>query len=841
MTQDTARTVRFARSTHSSGGLPTWRPLRRVASSLLTAGLLVPGLILVAPGSQAASSGAAGTTANGSQISVTGTGEFADLKVTVSQTRNLIDQVVGVSWTGGKPTEPSVGSFDRDYLQIMQCWGDAKTGPTREQCQFGGLVGDSRGGNFVPSRQVSYGKTLIDPLETYKATPGSLATVNVPFQAVSGKSSSATLNEFYDASSTNELPFGRTRSDGTGSEFMEVVTAREAPGLGCGEPVVDAVTNARTGRSCWIAIVPRGGTEVDGSATTGGGHLISSPLSASNWAHRMVVPLTFQPIGINCPIGSAERRTVGQESVAEAITHWQPTLCKELSTVYGFSSVNDDLARNLLRTPTPGLVFVSKPLDPENPPAAGPPTYAPVALSGLTIAFNIDSSAAGRAPAATKLRDGERLKDLNLSARLVAKLLTQSYQLGVHPSAPSVKGNPPDLLRDPDFLALNPTFNDLFLPGLASPLEPLGLTDVFAQLWTWVDSDTAAHAFLQGQPDPWGMKVNTNYVKLDLPRSDLPKSDLFCATIVATQPPLCTLNAHPYAADLHDAARAASRGDTLSRAVWDPTATPPVYKKGLPQLSGSRLVLAITDTASAERYRLPMAKLLNAAGNLVAPTTASLLAGAAAMTATSTPGVLQGDPKSASAEAYPLTSLTYAATVSAALDAPARKDYVNLLRYAAGAGQTPGLDPGQLPPGYAPLPEALRLQTLRAAAALATPPVAAPELTPEAAPVPTAATAPTAPTTPPELPAVLPVSVTVPIVNTAPATVQDVLSPRVATSPRPTPATVPNLAKAAFTPTVAVGSSRFFLGVALLLGALASLGGPALLRLGRGKGGGARA
>ena len=829
-------TGRHVRDSILSGGpaMPTWRPLRRVASGLLTAGLLIPGLLLVAPGSQAGPATAA-PAATSAVTTVSGSGAFAALHVTVSQTRNLIDQVVGVSWTGGAPTEPSVGAFDRNYLQIMQCWGDDPAGPTREQCQFGGLVGDSRGGSFVPSRQVSYGRTLVDPLETYKQAPGSFANVNVPFQAVSGKSTATTLNEFYDASSTNELPFGRTRDDGTGSEFFEVETAREAPGLGCGEPVVDPATGVRRGRSCWLAIVPRGATEVDGSATDGGGHLNSSPLSAGNWAHRLVVPLSFQPIGINCPIGSAERRTVGQESVAEAITHWQPALCLQSKTVYGFSSVNDDLARNQLRTPTPGVVFVSKPLDATNPPATGPAVYAPVALSGLAIAFNIDSSAASSASAATKLADGARLRNLNLSARLVAKLLTQSYQLGVFPQAPSVAGNPPDLLRDPDFLALNPTFKDLFLPGLASALEPLGLTDVFGQLWSWIDADPAAHAFLQGTPDPYGMKVNTNYKGLEIPRSDLPKSDLYCADLGPAQPPLCTLNAHPYAADLHDAARAASRGDTLSRSVWDPTATPPVYKKGLPQLSGSRLVMAITDTASAERYRLPTAKLLNAAGNFVAPTTASLLAGVAAMTAGSTPEVLQGNPRSTSAGAYPLTNLTYAATVSQTLDAQARTDYVGLLRYAVGAGQTSGLDEGQLPPGYAPLPEELRQQTLRVAAALAVAPVAVPVVTSSPAGVPAPAAVVASVDALPTLPAL-------PVLPPVAAAAPQVAPPAHVLAPTPAAVVAPRLlASGSITPVAQVGGSRLLLGWALLLGALASLGGPAVLRLGSRKGGGARA
>jgi hypothetical protein len=77
-------------------------------------------------------------------------------------------------------------------------------------------------------------------------------------------------------------------------------------------------------------IVPRGTTEVDGSAHSGNGNidrLNSSPLSAANWANRLVVPLEFLPVGRACPLGAPERRVIGHELAADAITSWQPSLC----------------------------------------------------------------------------------------------------------------------------------------------------------------------------------------------------------------------------------------------------------------------------------------------------------------------------------------------------------------------------------------------------------------------------------------------------------------------------------------------------------------------------------
>jgi hypothetical protein len=77
--------------------------------------------------------------------------------------------------------------------------------------------------------------------------------------------------------------------------------------------------------------------------------------------------------------------------------------------------------------------------------------------------------------------------------------------------------------------------------------------------------------------------------------------------------------------------------------------------------------------------------------------------------------VLQPNPTTRNPRAYPLTMLTYAAAMPGNLDARARADYANFVDYAVGPGQTPGLDFGQLPPGYAPLPAALRAQARAAA------------------------------------------------------------------------------------------------------------------------------
>ena len=121
---------------------------------------LLPGTF----GGSAASADTGGQ--DSSAVTLSGDGPFSSLKVTVSQTSSLIDQVVRVSWTGGAPTVPT-GQSAADYLQIMQCWGDDPSGPDRTQCEYGGQAGNVQGlDSLQTTRQVYVGPAVIDPLET---------------------------------------------------------------------------------------------------------------------------------------------------------------------------------------------------------------------------------------------------------------------------------------------------------------------------------------------------------------------------------------------------------------------------------------------------------------------------------------------------------------------------------------------------------------------------------------------------------------------------------------------------------------------------------------------------
>jgi hypothetical protein len=695
--------------------------LRRVVAGLL-AMLLGAAVVGVLPNSPAAAADPAQT---GSAVTVSGDpkGPFAKLNVTVSQTKNLINQTVKVSWTGGTPTV-NPDDFLINYLQIMQCWGDDPAGPDRTQCQYGGLSssGGDTPGPWVLTRQVS--TSVADPKEPLKrGADGSLAYV--PFWPADRPqptgSGTGNINDFFDSQVTNELPLARTHGDGTGAEFFEVQTVTQAAGLGCGEPITtDGVTK---GRSCWLVVVPRGNKEVDGTTRDGMNNsqqLQSSPLSESNWENRITIPLEFQPVGQRCPIGAPERPLIGHELAVDAVSSWQPALCADGGSLFSYTQLPDDVARSQVQDGR--LALVTNPIPLVQAPDH-PLIYAPVGLSGLTIAFNIEHQPPHDASAADLELNGLRFTSMKLTPRLVAKILTQSYRSSVE--APDVvKDNPPGLLFDPEFLDLNPEYKGFV--NLTAPvpdaLVQINGADVTSLLWSWVIADPDARAFLAGTADPYGMTVNPNNKDLVLPTSTFPRNDQTCVDSTTTTITLrtCNLDTHPYTKDMHDAGRAASRGDTEAQRPTDVGGGAALPKAVPRQTAGRRGLLAVVDAATASRYGLPTAQLLNASGQFVAPTTESVLAGEAAMKPSGVTGVLASDPGATDPKAYPLTALSYAVADPSTLDAAAGKDYAAFLRQAGGPGQQPGIEPGNLPAGMVPLSDSLKAQTLAAATAIET-------------------------------------------------------------------------------------------------------------------------
>jgi hypothetical protein len=724
-----------------------------VAAILGVTGVVIP------IGSANADSSSAVTATAKSQDANIATAPMPDLSVTVSQTKDLTSQGIVVDWTGGlQSTAPGSSSGGENFLQILQCWGDDpnKPGtPDRTTCQYGAFnAPGAQRDNFIPDED----NIALEDMK-YSVPSESFATqayTSIPFRSATGavvqsveydetikgnvkKNVDVNVNKFFTQYTSNEVKWAGSGTTGSGSAKFEVQTALQSPGLGCGNRVTSTAGDI-TGAPCWLVVIPRG------IADAGENHVVNSGLFWDNWQHRIAIKLDFKPLGVTCTLGAAERQLAGSEMAGTAVASWQPTLCNSQGgATFNISagSEKDSVVLANGTAPSP-LALTSRPLDPESG-SADVLQYAPVALTGLSIGFAIDRQPTAGDAIPQDVIDQTALpfENINLSPRLVAKLLTNSYldslptyadkaHLGFASTAEPGK-NARNLTLDPDFLAINDPewiYESLISPSLSDLLVSQGRSDAAWQLWRYVLSDQEAVDFLAGKSDPWGMTVNPwsstddelnpTGVGMSLPRDDIPKADPVeqaVSPILGGAVNLVTWR--PYTNNFDQSAYLTLRGDGQVLGAWDPAASPPKYSKTVRDLTGLQRVLALTDAASAAKYQVVSASLRNAAGKYVSPTDESLLAAASAMTATSQSQVYEYDPAGeaakAAASAYPLAMPVYAALNPKQTDADLRADYATFIRYAATAGQIPGENAGGLPEGYSPIPKGWETQALAAA------------------------------------------------------------------------------------------------------------------------------
>lgn len=674
---------------------------------------------------------------------------YQDLKVAVSQTEDLTDQGLQVSWTGATPTGGS--GAPANYMQIMQCWASkGSTGPTPQQCQWGtpnaSLAGQM--GLSAASRDLLTGDQA-DPkqLPTGRCTDafthaqfGQSAGCTVPFWSITDprKKSLGWTNDQYNqppfgVAQSNEVSYARTASDGTGQYIFSLQSALSAPYLGCGNPTYSAA-----GDTCWLVVVPRGEYDPNGelasSQTQGSGYgsnfnyVAGSPLAASAWQDRVEIPLNFSPIGASCQLGAAAVRTAGSELVSAAFSSWQAALCGK-GTTLGYSEITDNQSRTALTSGGAAMSFLGSPLA-----TAGSATidYAPVSASAIVVSYLIDKHYTDNSANPDVGADGTLVTNLRLTPLIVAKLLTQSYRSdapgdghGANASVPA--SNPDSLLQDPDFLALNPDFKYFFPTQIPDGLVvPFGDSDAASHVWAWLRSDPDAKNFLNGQIVD-GATINNAYKGLDLGTdttvNSFPKNDQSTfRTGDWPAPGYGTLDMRPYAADLTDGAVRTVAANSGKKTNWDVTLTPPQATSVGPQVPGTRFELALTTSQAAALYGLPTAALVGSTSDSsggVTATSASIakeLAGASV--ATGTTGVQAVDPSISVAGGYPLAMRTYAAVNACSTDASDLTADATFLDYVAGSGQDQGTKLGQLPLGYAPLSSSEQAQTAKVADAL---------------------------------------------------------------------------------------------------------------------------
>lgn len=758
---------------------------RRIGTTLL--GLTFIALVAVVSVPRAGSAVVGGPGGSGidtslpeedSALTVNGRGDFASLSLRVNQTRNLTNQAVSVTWTGGVPTQRP-GRFEQNYLQIMQCWGDDdgtnpdNPGPLPEQCVSGATTGAYGVGGVVHppsseaiSRIVSFGAWPNASTTTGWRDPAT-GFIWRPFHSVDGTVVNAQYdtnfnpelgggnywqNPYFDITTTNEIAGAITRPNGTGSDLVEINTGVESSGLGCGQRLQRADGTFFTPK-CWLVIVPRGSAEKENAGTpyeldAAKFGVMTSPLADNAWKNRIAVPLDFNSVDPACSLGTQERRLVGTELVAAAVSSWQPALCSTAGRPpYSYASLGDGTARQQILSPSvgaPGMAVVSRAAVQEQVDTKSPPVYAPLALSGVVIGFNVDRIPQPTAEPAAQDLAGVKVANLNLTPRLVAKLLTQSYRSQVNIASVTApyawsKTNPIDMNRDPDFTKFNPEFDILQMPNsrnFSGLLAPGGNSDAAKQVWEWVLADPEAKAWLDGAADEWGMTVNpvyattaaanSNGARFDDPvPSSFPKADPNCLQEAAqstyTPPPLCSTDWMPYTQSYRDGARMTRAADDRAKITRNPFAfsADTFWIRSGPQILGRRGMLTVTDTVSAAKYGIQTASLSRAgddgdARSFVAPTAEALTKGIEGMKPVADPTVLQSDPTADVPAAYPLPTISYAMVRPLTLETAARDDYAAFIEYAVGAGQEPGLEPGLLPRGYAVLPDGLKAQATKA-------------------------------------------------------------------------------------------------------------------------------
>jgi hypothetical protein len=714
-----------------------------------------------------------------------------DVRMQVSTTSNLrSDQQITVTWSGAHPTGGLVSDInyglhgaEQEYpFVLMECRGTAAT-ITPETCWTQTSSERTQLADSVAARPVwradGY-ETGADRGTAVGAPPAGQRPAScpvrryerwVPTKAESGATyyggPSGCLTRAPEASEEdgggvpNNTTYGITGTDGSGSAQFAVWTAEDNATLGCSVKV-----------SCSLVAVPVIGISCDGywsqdkgdpaaptsaqqaqyqsgceSADVYAPGQISNGVtfneatsgqlwwSASNWRNRIVVPLHFAVAADSCSVvgGTAPLLGYGSILMDEVSAQWQPEFCarKGLQPFLHVDSTDAE-ARTLVQSGSIKLGFSSR------PPQGGftsPVVQAPVAMTGFAIAYNIDGA------------DGQPYDRLRLDGRLLAKLLTESYQgesATLTPN-PDLAGNPATIFADPEFWALNPGISHSIngVGNAAAALIALSSdSDMTYALSQYIAADPEAVRWLQGSPDPWGMRVNPHY-EIDLPASDTSVAQHF--TLPTDSWPLLDgfelgsaalvnlpcLKGMPYFGQIahpvslistveQDVEFALSNSQT-SCPVSDPN--DPAYfvpKTAGRQSIGKRFVLGIVPLTAVDRYGLRAAALqttssvgtrtqfTTAAGRqFVAPDKAGLQAAAALLTPDTTDGAweLPYDKlaTTSGSTAYPGFMPVYADVPVSGLDKSDAARAAALLRYAAGPGQVAGGDVGQLPAGALPM------------------------------------------------------------------------------------------------------------------------------------------
>jgi hypothetical protein len=582
--------------------------------------------------------------------------------VTVSQTKSLVNQTIKVSWTGFTPS--SAQTYDNvstDYpVMLAECKGLDPTTP--DDC-----YGATNGGE-----------------------PASFGA--------------------YGPSNTS---YGTTNPDGTGTADILLFTSVQNQFLNCGpaQPCSLVVVPSQGGDSLDFAKPDCANHTVDIGGTDLGQYAFSTSTSSSftanghcSWIKRIVIPLYYAPTPSGCPLRSADFSAGGSPMLADTMQQWEAGFCFGAGSVelqYN-GSLNESEARSYFAAGTDDVALTTQPI---TGPTKHPYTYAPVAVSATSVGYWVDNA-----------NTGQPYRNVKLDARLLTKMLTTSYAY-TDDSCPNggsagfgcdnaVDRNPQNLYADPEFRKLNPTVwqNASQPSGYEIPVVLSGDSDMTWETTSWLAADKDASSFLAGQFDPWGMHVNTYYLGLKYPIAGFLPMDPYLPVSSQDAPvyPLTSL-----ASDM------ALNQQPGTMDVKDPTTGN--YDSLPPQIDGDRDLWSLIDQADAARFLIPSAALENAAGKFVEPSDAAMAAAVKDMTVNPDGITRSMNHTDKDPAAYPLTMIIYAVVPTGGISKAKAAAIAQFLDDVATGGQQQGTSPGELAPGYLPLPQSLRAQTLKAA------------------------------------------------------------------------------------------------------------------------------
>jgi len=670
--------------------------------------------------------------------------------VTADQTENLRGrQRILISWkgaqpSGGRATNPyGENGLNQEYpVVIVQCRGTddpalprAKqvrpetcwTGSVAERSQVTRSDGEAAWVHDVDATDEEKARVSgMDPFPSADECPTAdispYFTKLTPFVSAKGRTYAACDADHMPPEAAVGAAFppaeiaAFTDLDGTGSVQFEVRSDVENESLGCNHTTACTIEVIPiVGISCDQPSSPmtisdkacrKGGRFAAGSsnfANDGVDQAVSPALwwSPSNWKNRFSIPITFGLPPDTCDVLDPRAPTgfYGSELLAQAALQWAPAYCLDKQRFkFQFNNMSDEAGWNLMEAGGGVAAEVSSEHDQRG---ANPIGYAPTAVTGFSIGYQMD-----------KPDNAGEVTELRLNARLLAKLLTQSY-LGsdLGRAHPGIGDNPLAIMNDPEFIELNPGLSQTSQEVGATVLSLSNSSDVIEQLTEYIAQDEDAMDFIHGKADPWGMKVNPSYEDVTMPRPDWPLLDTY---IPETESDCRKKNPGVYFSQIAAPVTTLRKIAEALLDAWPNVQTRCDYDQstGLYKLGridrqnyGTRFMLGIVSLGDAARYGLRSAELETKPGTYVGPTSRSLGAAVALTKQTKKhhPFVLDQADVRRSATAYPGTMVVYTAARLQNLGQADADKVAQFIRISTSEGQRPGSGNGQLPEGFLPI------------------------------------------------------------------------------------------------------------------------------------------